>query len=73
MFYFIVIPKHSSSVYISPTEWICCFQQCVLYYLEEQGSSDRRKQVSLIASTKENRICNGTYDQVYGSLVCLYL
>lgn len=73
MFYFIVIPKRSSSVYIFPTECVCCFQQCVLYYLEEQGSSDRRKQLSLVASTRESRTYSWKHDQVYGSLVCLSL
>ena len=75
MFYFIVIPKCSSSVYIFFLQNMYIASSNVFYItLKSKGSSDRRKQLRLVASTRENRTWIGRkLDQVYGSLVCLSL
>lgn len=74
MFYFIGIPKHFFEYIHFPIECVCCFQQCVSYYLEEQGSSDRRKQLGFVASTRRKKTtCNWKHDKVYGSLISLSL
>lgn len=42
--YFIATPKCSFLCVCFPTECVHCFQQCVLYYLEEQKCSNGKKQ-----------------------------